>query len=99
MPRHSLTGFAPQRKIGDGIFCIRYPGYRLICNFGKSEYFCQRGFTDFWVICPSGRFVELIEKIDFHVHGLFDENFCDGGRSMRGFNPSGKSRGLRQPEF
>jgi hypothetical protein len=43
------------------------------------------------VICPSGRFVEPIEKIGFYVHGLFDENFCDGGRSMRGFNPSGKS--------
>jgi len=43
------------------------------------------------VICPSGRFVEPIEKIDFYMQGLFDENFCDGGGSMRGFNPSGKS--------
>jgi hypothetical protein len=48
------------------------------------------------VICPSGRFVEPIEKIDFHAHGLFDENFCDGGRSMRGFNPSGKSPALEE---
>jgi hypothetical protein len=38
-------------------------GYRLIRNFGKSEYFYQRGFTDFWVICPSGRFVEGVEEI------------------------------------
>jgi len=44
------------------------------------------------VICPSGRFVEPIEKIGFYVHGLFDENFCGGGRSMRGFNPSGVAR-------
>ena len=43
------------------------------------------------MICPSGRFVEWIEEIGFYVHGLVDENFCDGGRSMRGFNPSGKS--------
>jgi hypothetical protein len=26
----------------------------LIWVFGKSEYFCERGLTDFWVICPSG---------------------------------------------
>src|SRR6266403_956917 len=38
-------------------------GYRLIRNFGKSEYFYQRGFTDFWVICPTGRFVESLEEI------------------------------------
>jgi hypothetical protein len=49
------------------------------------------------VICPSGRFVEPIEKIDFYVHGLFDENFCDGRRSMRGFNPSGKSPHVHKP--
>jgi len=38
-------------------------GYILICSFGKSEYFYQRGFTDFWVICPTGRFVESLEEI------------------------------------
>jgi hypothetical protein len=38
---------------------------RLDKNFCKSQ-----------VICPTGRFVEPIEKIDFHVHGLLDQNFC-----------------------
>src|SRR5258707_774214 len=39
-------------------------GYILICSFGKSEYFYQRGFTDFWVICPTGSRVEGVEEID-----------------------------------
>jgi hypothetical protein len=30
------------------------------------------------------------------VRKMFDENFCDGGRSMRGFNPSGKSPALEE---
>jgi hypothetical protein len=48
------------------------------------------------VICPTGRFVEWIEEIGFYVHGLFDENFRDGGRSMRELNPSGKSPALEE---
>ena len=60
--------------------------YRLLGDFPvEAEQECTYPAS-------SGRFVEPIEKIGFHVHGLFDENFCDGGRSMRGFNPSGKSR-------
>jgi hypothetical protein len=30
-------------------------GYKVIRVFGKSEYFCERGWTGCWVICPSGR--------------------------------------------
>ena len=62
----------PRPDVRETPLCVGWTGcgrYRLICNFGKSEYFCQRGFTDFWVICPSGRFVERIEKIDFYVQG------------------------------
>src|ERR1700688_2437596 len=29
-------------------------GYKVICVFGKPEYFCERGWTGCWVICPSG---------------------------------------------
>src|SRR5665647_2662095 len=29
--------------------------YKVIWVFGKSEYFFKWGWTDFWVICPSGR--------------------------------------------
>jgi hypothetical protein len=46
---------------------------------------------------PVGRFVEPIEKIGFYVQGPFDENFRDGGRSMRGFDPSGKSPHVHKP--
>ena len=29
---------------------------RLICVRTKAEYFCAKGWTGFWVICPSGRY-------------------------------------------
>src|SRR6185295_12404361 len=29
----------------------------LICPTARAEYFCAKGWTDFRVICPSGRFV------------------------------------------
>jgi hypothetical protein len=32
-------------------------GYEVTCDFGKAEYFCERGLTGFWVICPPGCFV------------------------------------------
>jgi hypothetical protein len=27
-------------------------GYRLICDFGKSEYFCEQGWTPGKMNCP-----------------------------------------------
>jgi hypothetical protein len=37
----------------------------MICPTTKAEYFCAKGWTDFWVICPSGpaRFAELKRAI------------------------------------
>jgi hypothetical protein len=26
----------------------------VICGGGKRKYFCERGWTDNWMICPSG---------------------------------------------
>jgi hypothetical protein len=28
-------------------------GYRLICDFGKSEYFCERDWTRRAINCPA----------------------------------------------
>jgi hypothetical protein len=39
----------------------------------QEEYFLRRGFTDFWVICPSGGFVELIQTNRVCAHGLFEK--------------------------
>ena len=83
-PAPTSVTFANAPLSGTG--CGRY---RLICDFGKSEYFCDRGFTDFWVICPSGRFVESAQEIRLCAPSLCDENFCARRRRMPGSSPSG----------
>jgi hypothetical protein len=64
--------------------------YRLICNFGKSEYFCQRGFTDFWVICPSGGFVESIEQVGRVLTRLARPKFSRPTSMDAGIQPVGQ---------
>jgi hypothetical protein len=56
--------------------------FRVFC---KSEYFCKRGLTGFWVFCPSGRFVELVQEISFCLqrNGV---GTLDGTRGFQG-NP------------
>src|SRR4029077_20840003 len=40
----------------------------LICPTAKAEYFCARGWTDFWLICPSGSFCDVgwVERSETH---------------------------------
>jgi hypothetical protein len=37
--------------------------YSKISISEKQKYFCEWGWTDFWMICPSGGFIELAEEI------------------------------------
>jgi hypothetical protein len=41
---------------------------RPICYFGKAEYFFKKGLTGFWVICPSGGFVESVKQFPLNNH-------------------------------
>jgi hypothetical protein len=37
-------------------------GYKVICVFGKSEYFFERGWTAKSLICPSGYRLPLLDR-------------------------------------
>ena len=54
--RPALATFAKRPSVGQDGF-----GYRLICGFGKTEYFFKRGWTHrkrgWAVICPTGKSV------------------------------------------
>src|SRR5882724_4754143 len=75
-------------------------GYRLICDFGKSEYFRQRGWTGFWVICPSGGFVELAREIVHRARPVRRKNLAPDADGSQGSSPSGTSfRNYSEPPY
>ncbi|MDI4235080.1 hypothetical protein OZ411_19925, partial [Bradyrhizobium sp. Arg237L] len=41
----------------------------LICPTAKAEYFSLTVWTDFWVICPSGKFSQA-QSVLRHKHAL-----------------------------